>query len=78
MIIYKSIQNNNWTLIDDIINNSDTLLKFDCLDLDSLSYHNSLKVNLLNHAILMFDNSTERLNLKYKSNDILLVAPSND
>ena len=62
----------NWTLINDIINNSDTLLKIDCLDLDSLSDHNPLKVNVLNHAILMFDNSAERLNLAFsKLNDAL-------
>jgi nucleotidyltransferase substrate binding protein (TIGR01987 family) len=35
-------------------------------------YNNPLKVNVLNHAILMFDNSTERLNLSFsKLNDAL-------
>ena len=62
----------NWSLIDDIINNSDTLLKIDYLDLDSLSDHNPLKVNVLKHAILMFDKSSERLHLAfYKLNDAL-------
>ena len=62
----------NWPLIDDIINNSDTLFKIDCLDLDSLSDHNPLKVNVLKNSILMFDKSSERITLAFsKLNDAL-------
>ena len=63
---------NDWLAVSDIIHNADTLLKIDCLDLDSISDHNPLKVNVLKNSVLMFDKSSEKINLAFsKLNDAL-------
>ena len=52
---------NDWIAVTDIIRNADTLLKIDCLDLNSLQDNSTLKKNIFSDSIIMFDKFSEKL-----------------
>jgi len=52
---------NDWLTVNDIIRNADTLLKIDCIDLNSLQDNSTLKNNIFSDSIIMFDKFSEKL-----------------
>ena len=61
----KNHSKNDWLAVNDIIRNADTLLKVDCLDLNSLQDNSILKNNIFSDSIIMFDKSSDKLLTSY-------------
>lgn len=68
----KDYSQSDWNTVNDIIRYSDTLLKIDCLDLNSLQIDSNLRKNIFLDSIVMFDKNSEKLELAFqKLNDAL-------